>query len=406
MPTAQGRFKELRFKRQTAKGTIAGTSGGQRLRRVTSQFELQKETYNSADEITSTQQMLSSTHGVKMVNGSVSGLLSSGTYADFMSAVLRRDFTAVTALTGLSITIAGTAPNYTITRAAGDFLTGGIKVGMVIRLTAGTFNANNLNKNILVTGVTATVINGTPLNGLTLTAEGPIASATVTVQGKVTHVPASGHTQIYYGIEEWYADISQSELSNDVKIGSFNVSLPGTGNATVDFTAMGLDQTRSASAYYTAPSAESTSGIVAGASGALYVGGSPVGVVTDLSIEVNGNQTAADGTVGSNIRSDIFDGKVMATGSFTAYFENATIANNFLNEVEVSILAAVTAGSAKDAEFLSFFMPRIKVNTDTVDDGETGLKRTFNYEALYNAAGGAALSTQQTTIQVHDSLAP
>ena len=34
------------------------------------------------------------------------------------------------------------------------FLTGGIKIGDVVRLTAGTFNALNLNKNLLVLGVT------------------------------------------------------------------------------------------------------------------------------------------------------------------------------------------------------------------------------------------------------------
>jgi len=404
MPVAQGRNKELRFKRQTVLGTIAGTSGGQRLRRVTSGFELQKETYNTSDEITSTQQMLSSRHGVRMVNGSVNGLLSAGTYSDMIGALLRRDFAAVSNLTGLSITVAGAGP-FTLTRATGDFLTGGIKVGMVVRLTAGTFNAANINKNLLVTGVTATVITCVPLNGVALVAEGPIASATLAIPGKVTHVPSSGHTQIYYTIEEWYADISQSEVSTDVKVGSASLSLPGSGNATIDLSLMGLNQTRSGSVYYSAPSAESTTDVLVAASGALYVGGTSVAVVTDLSIEINGNQTAADGVVGTNVRPDIFDGKVMVTGSFTAYFENATLANNFLNETETSILAALTGGTTATADFKSIYLPRIKVNTDAVDDGEIGLKRTYSFEALYNAAGGGALATQQTTIQIQDSQA-
>jgi hypothetical protein len=408
MGLAQGTNKEIRFKRQASKGTVAGTSAGQKLRRVTGGFELQKETYNTADEITSTRQMLSSRHGVKLVNGSLNGLLSPGTYSDMVSALLRRDYAAVSAITSLSITIAGSGP-YTVTRASGDFLAGGIKVGMVVRLTAGTFNAANLNKNLLVTGVTATVITCVPLNGVALVAEGPIASATVAVPGKVTYVPSTGHTNVYYGIEEWYPDADAtgvSELSNDVKVGSASFSLPGSGNATIDLSFMGLSQTRATSVYFTSPTAETTTDVLVAASGALYVGGVAQAIITDLNMEVSANQTAADGVVGSTTRPDIFDGKVTVTGSFTAYFDSVTIANAFVNETETSILSALTAGTTAAADFKTIYLPRIKVNTDTVDDGEVGLKRTYNFEAIYNAAGGAALATQQTTIQVQDSAAP
>jgi hypothetical protein len=285
-------------------------------------------------------------------------------------------------------------------------LTDGIKVGMVVRLTAGSFNALNLNKNILVTAVTATVVTGTPLNGFTLFAEGPIASATMTVPGKVTYAPTTGHTQVYYTFEEWYSDVPASEVSSDVKVGSVSLSLPGTGNATIDFSLNGLVQTRATSVYFAAPTAETTSSVLVAASGALFVNGVSQAIVTDINMEISGNLTPADGTVGSNTRPDIFDGKVMATGTFTAYFDSNTIPDMFLNETEVSLLSALTAGSTANAEFNTIFIPRLKINTDTLDDGETGLKRTYQFEALYNANGGAALATQQTSVQIHDSLEP
>lgn len=404
MALAQGRNKVTTFKRQSAKGTIASTGSAQNLRRVTSTFTLDKETYNTADEITTTQQMLSSRHGVKLVNGSVNGLLSPSTYSDMLSALIRQDFASVSALTGLSITVAGSGP-YTITRGSGSFLTGGIKVGMVVRLTAGSFAAGNLNKNILVTGVTATVITGTTLNGSTLTAEGPVASATVSVIGKVAYVPATSHTNVYYTVEEWFSDVPHSERNQDVKVGAATLNLPGTGNATVDLSLMGLDQTRDTSQYFSSPTAETTTNTLVAASGALYVDGASIGTVTDLSIEVSGNQNPADGVVGTNLRPDIFDGKVMATGTFTAYFDSTDLADAFLNEEEISILSALTDGTEADADFMTVYMPRIKVNTDSTDDGETGLKRTYAFEALYNSAGGAAVATQATTIQLQDSQA-
>jgi hypothetical protein len=92
---------------------------------------------------------------------------------------VRRAFAAVAAITGLSITIAGSGPTYTVTRAAGSWLTDGVKVGQVGRLTAGSFNAANLNKNLVIC-VTATVLTVMPVNGVALVAEGPIAAATWT----------------------------------------------------------------------------------------------------------------------------------------------------------------------------------------------------------------------------------
>jgi hypothetical protein len=404
MTIAQGTSKQTRFKRQSAKGSLAGTSDGQILRRESSTFELAKETYNTANEITSKKQLLSSRHGVKIINGSLRGILSPGTYSDPISAILRRDFAAVSAITGASITIAGSGP-YTVTRAAGSFLTDGIKIGMVVRLTAGSFNAANLDKNLLVTAVTALALTVTVLNGSTLTAEGPIASATVSVPGKVTYVPESSHTNIYYTIEEWYSDASISERNLDVKFTEANISLPGSGNAMIDLTAIGLDQSKDASAYFTSPAAETTTDALAAANGALLVNGTAQGTVTDLTININGNGTAADGVVGTNIRPDVFNGKVMVTGSFTIYFEGGTIPDLYRDETETTLLSALTAGSAADADFVTFTISKMKLNSSTPDDAETGLKRTYNFEGVYNSAGGASLANTATTLQVQDSQA-
>lgn len=404
MTIAQGTSKQTRIKRQSAKGSLAGTSDGQILRRTSSVFELAKETYNTADEITSKQQLLSVRHGVKLVNGTINGLLSPGTYADPISAVLRRDFAGVTNITGASITIAGSGP-YTVTRAAGSFLSDGIKIGMVVRLTAGSFNSGNLNKNLLVTGVTALVLTVSVLNGSTLTAEGPIASATVSVPGKVTYAAESSQTKVYHTVEEWYPDASISERNLDVRFVQASMSLPGSGNATVDLTAIGLDQSKDTSAYFTSPAAESTTDVLVAASGILLVDGTAQGTVTDLSFDINGNGNPADGVVGTNIRPDVFVGKVMVTGSFTCYFEGGTIPDLFRDETATSIISALSAGTAANADFMTITLSALKLNSSTPDDNETGLKRVYNFEAYYNAAGGASAANTATTIQIQDSAA-
>lgn len=406
MSVSQGVSAQLRFKRQSAKGTLAGTSAGQILRRESATFELQKESYDTASEITSTQQIKSVRHGVKQIAGAISGLLSPGTYSDLIGALLRRDFAAVSASTGVSVTIAGSGPTYTITRAAGSWLTDGYKNGMVVRLSAGSLNAANINKNLLITAVTsATVLTVQPVNGVALVAEGPITGTTITATGKSTYIPTTGHSNIYYTFETWEPDVPSSEVNQDVQIGQAQFSLPGSGNAKVSFNAIGLDQTKSASVYFTSPTAETSTDVAVASAGILYVNGASIATITDLNFTVDGNVNAADAVVGSTTRPDVFRGKVSVKGSFTAYFDATTIPNLFLNETAIAIIGVLAAGTSATADFISYAIPQLKLTSDTPDDNETGRKRTYNFTAYYNSTGGAGVATEQTTLLIQDSAA-
>ena len=407
MPLAQGVFKQTRIARQSAKGTLAAAGGGFIVRREQSTFELAKETYTTESEITSTQQLLSNAHGVRLVNGKLSGILSPGTYSDAIATVMRRDFATVVSITGASITITGAGP-HTITRAAGSFLTDNIKVGMVVRLTAGGFNAANSNKNLLVSAVAALTLTVSVVNAAVvgaLVAEGPVTAATLSVPGKTTFIPATSHTNIYFTVEEFYPDVPFSERNLDVKFLMANLKLPGTGNAKVDLSGNGLNQTNNTTAYFTAPAAETTTGSLVAASGLLLIGGVSQAIVTDLSIDIDGKGQPADGVVGTDIRPDIFTGKCMVKGSFTAYFDSATIPTLFLNQVSTTLLCVVTAGSAASSDFMGFAMTDVRINTSTPDDTETGLKRTYSFVAVLNGAGGVGLAAERTSLQLQDSQA-
>lgn len=403
MALAQGVFKQTRIARQVTKGTLALVGGGFIKRREQSTFELAKESYTTESEITSTQQLTSNTHGVRLVTGKVNGILSPATYSDEISSIMRRDFAAITAITAASITIAGAGPSYTITRAAGSYLTDGIKIGFVVRLTAGAFNIANLNKNLLVTAVTALVMTVLVVNTVALVPEGPITASTVTIPGKVTFIPSTGHTNIYHTVEEFYPDVPYSERNLDVKYLQASLSLPGSGNAKCNLSATGLNQTNAAVAYFTAPAAETTTQSLVAASGLLLVGGIAQGIVTDLAIDIDGKGSPADGCAGTDVRPDVFVGKVMVSGSFTAYFDSGVIPSLFLNQTTTSLLSVLSTNASPTADFMSFAMSDVRINTSTPDDQETGLKRTYNYVAVLNAAGGAGLATERTTLLVQDS---
>jgi hypothetical protein len=407
---AYGVKKQTRFSRQSAKGTLAVVGGGQIIRRTQSTFELAKATYTTEAEINSAQQLTANRHGERTVNGKIAGLLSPGTFSDMIGAVCRRDFAAVTPIAAASFTIAVVVAgiSWSITRAAGSFLTDGIKNGQVVRFTAGSFNAANLNKNMVVLSVTATVITVQLVTAslAPLVAEGPIASATLTVPGKVTFVPPTGHTNIYYTVEEWMPDTPTSEVNQDCKVASVDLTMPGSGNVTLNVNMLGLNQTNNTTVYFTAPAVETTSQNLVGSSGLLIYGGVSIATLTNVTLKIDGKEQVANGVVGSVIRPDIFRGKVMVTGSITAYFDSTALRDQFISEAQGSITIVMTNAATSTADFVAVTLPTFDLNTATPMDGETGLTRTFNIQAEYNAAGGAGQATEQTTVYFQDSLAP
>jgi len=406
MANASGVFKQIAIKEETTYGTLPTASGAQLLRRVDASFNLTKDTYES-NEIRPDLQTADMRHGVRRVSGKLNGELSPGSYAAYLGALLKRDFAAVSALTGLSLTIAaGSGSTYTVTRGSGSFLTSGLKIGQVVRLTAGVFAAGNLNKNLFVVDMTATVLTVIVLNGTALTAEGPIATATITVPGKTTYVPTSGHTDKSYSIEEWYSDISRSETFAGCKFTKASFQLPPSGMATIGLDVVGKDlgQAPASTRYFTSPTAVSSSGVVAAVNGVLRVGGVTMATVTGLNFDVDA-AFSGDPVVGSNVVPTQFAGRVKVTGQFTAYFADGVLPAAFYDETELGIQVALTTTNDAAAEFLSFSLSRVKVGGADKSDGEGGVVRTFPFTALLNSAGGTGTAHEASTIAIQDSLA-
>jgi hypothetical protein len=406
MPAASGVFKQVAYKLETTYGVMPSAASAQALRRVTSSLNLSKDTYQS-NEIRADFQVADLRHGLRKVGGTIAGELSAKTYADFIAAALKKDFVAGASATGLSITVGGTTGAWTITRAAGSWLTDGVKIGDVVRLTAGAFNAANLNKNVLVTAVTATVITGTVLNATALTTEGPIASATLTVVGKKTMVPQTGHTDKSFSIEHWHPDAGAtgaSEVFSGCKVSKMSFSLPATGMATVSTEFVGKDATGATAQYFTSPTAATTTGCMAAVNGVVMVGGVTGGTITGMTLDISSAQSGEPG-IGSNTTDQQATGRVIATGQITAKFDSTTLRDAFYNETEISAIAVFTANNSANSDFIGFSLGRLKLTGADKDDGEKILIQTIPFQALLNVNGGTALASDLTTISVQDSAA-
>lgn len=403
MATAAGLNKQVKIKREVSYGTVPSAASSQLLRRVSSSFNLQKDTYRS-NEIRADRQIADFRHGVRRVQGSISGELSPGTYADIFSQMVQKEWVAGTSIASLSLTIAGSGPTYTVTRGSGDFLTGGIKIGDVVRLSVGSLNAANINKNLLIVALTATVATVIPLNGVAMVAEGPIATCTLAVQGKKTFIPTSSHTNISFALEHWFSDVPSSEVFSGVKFNSARISLPPTGLATVELSATGKDITTAGSEYFTSPTAVTTTTALAAVNGVLTVGGTQQAIVTGLEINLAPAQSG-DPVVGSNAVPTQFPGMIQVSGQITAQFDAATLRDIFVNETESSLAVALTTDNTATAGFCTFVMSRIKIGGADKSDGEGGIVQTLPFQALLNTGGGTSLANDATTLSMQDTSA-
>lgn len=402
MGFAAGAFKKLSINEEVTFGTLVA-AGGQYLDRVESTVDLTKDTYKS-NAIRTDQQKTISRHGMRKVGGNIKGELNPGAYKRVMQALVRKDFAAGASI-GPAITL-GASSGVGFTDSGNGFLTAGFKVGSVIQPSGFVATVND-NRRYLVTSVTAGALGVVNLDGTaaTITTEAAGASVTISEVGKVTYVPSSGHTDKSFTIEHWFSDIAQSEAFEGCKFSSMDIALPTTGLCTVDFSVMGKDILRATAQQMTTPTAAVSGSGLGSVNGVILVQGAVLGILNSLSFKVDG-QMQVDGVVGANTTPNVWPGPLVGTGSLTAFFENATLRDYFIDEVEIGIIAVMTTSNVAAPDFLAFSLPRVKLNGATKDDKETGgIKLTGTIEFLRNTAGGAGTSSEDTTIRIQDSLA-
>lgn len=405
MTVAQGTYKILTYKKQAGLGTSSSGTGGQKLRRETATFEKTKDAFNS-NEITSHQQYTGDTYGTSKTQGTINGDVSAKTYADLLGSLNRAAFTSGVAISTLSITIAGSGPTFTLTRGTGSYLTDGYKVGDVVRITAGTYTGVARDINCIVTALTATVMTVIVANGKALSAQGPVASSTITVIGKKSVTPSTGQVNDYYTFEEWLSDASLSRLYTDTQVATADITVPANGNSKIVVGLMGLGRTLGNSQILTTPTAETTTNILSGENAVILINGTQTAVATSFAAKLDGGVAPGEAVIGSKTISDNVKGDVKASGSFTKLKIDESTATLFDNETPVQLIAAVFADATDTSDFVSLSIPRAKIFSDQNDDGKKQIIATHNWTAEYNGAnGGAALATDTGIVSIQDSSA-
>lgn len=402
---AQSSRRRVSYKAEGTYGTAAGASGATVVRRTTTSINLTKEVFSS-EEVREDFQVADSRHGLRRVSGSVDGELYPGAWSPFMAAVCRRDFTGVTTInasSGDGFTISSGV----LTRAAGgsqSFLTDGVKRGMVVKLTG--MNAANINRNLLVTAVTATTITLYCLDGGSLTDEGVAdESASIVFPGKVTYIPTSGHTSPGFSIEDYFSDIDVSRLYTGCRIGGMQLEVSPNRMARVSWPTMGLqteDAESGSAPYFTSPTAAGTQRALSATPAVLLMDGAVVAIATGIQMGIDLG-LEAPAVIASNVSPNIFYGRAAkVSGQMTAFFKDRTLMNKFMLETEAELALFLESVGSAPADFVCAFLPRLKVNSASMDDPQTGVVQTLQFEGLLKPTTNGY---ESTSFQVQDSQA-
>lgn len=400
MPIASGILKVTSWKKQSGLGVPSAGASGKTARRTSSMFKADRDTFES-NEIATHHQSTGVAYGMQKADGKIDGLLSAGTFADLFASILEKDFATGIVIGTQTITYAGSTPNWTLT-GTGLMAGTGLKVGDIIRASGGSVTANNA-RNLLITALTNTVATVYALDEVAVS---PGASVTtiLTVVGKKTNAPITGHTKDYYSIEEWYSDLSKSELFTDMRVGSVAVSLPATGNGTVSIDFVGLGRTVGVAQVLTSPVTTSTA-IMTAVNGTIYINGANQVGVTGINFTVSNEAANAGARIGFNTGAEVTTGRIKVSGSLTAQFDSTTLQTLLTGETNTSIVVALTGDTTGTADCMSFAMSRVKLTSDTADDGEKAIVRTYSFVAEYNPSGGSGTANDQSILSIVDSAA-
>lgn len=365
-------------------GVLPGASAAKAFRPNSGGLVLNKEPIQSG-EVRRDGMTTRGRHGSRSVSGSYTGDLSLGSFDELIEAVFRGTFSPLLTITEATAGLTSiTTTASTIVASAGSWITAGLRVGDVFRLTNHSTPPNN-DRNLRITALTATVM--TVAETLTANAVAD-TSFTITRPKKLTQ----GVTPRSFTFEENEIDIDGSEVFKGVRVGSMQIQMQPNGMCTLNFGLVGQDMevmTGASAPYFTTPTEFVSVGMTA-VEALIRVGTTDVLDVTTLDLTLNLNAAGVP-VVGSVVTPDVFTNLASVEGSLTALKSDVTRSQQFLNETELSLHLLFTEKETAPADFCSFFLGSFTLATATKGEIGTDNARTQTFTLLtgVDERGGA-----------------
>lgn len=208
-----------------------------------------------------------------------------------------------------------------------------------------------------------------------------------------TGVLKAGTTRQSFTIERNFADIGQYLRYTGVELDGFDITVKAEGIVPIVFTVMGQDQA-SATAPVTGATyaAAPTNRPYDGFSGTIKEGGTTIAVLTEVKLTLKNNMAEVY-VVGSPDTLEPSIGKSAVTGTVTAYFQDASLLDKFVNETESSIEFTLTDGTNS----YDFLIPRVKYTGAPPNvSSDKPITLAMPFSALLDSVTGTNLQITRT----------
>ena len=214
----------------------------------------------------------------------------------------------------------------------------------------------------------------------------------------VANAAIVGQTPTFLTIEDYAADIDQARLFTGMTVNTMAVSMAPNQMVTTTFGLIGRDMSISttqktgvtASAGYE-PFDAYSGDIKLGNVGSL---GAAQTIITSLDFTLT-NGFNPTFVIGDALSQEFEYATASVEGTLTAYFEDTTLIDRFLNETESALEVTVGEGSNS----LTFLFPRIKINSADVGvDGPASRTINMSFIALYDDSDLSVSTTDTNTM--------
>lgn len=374
MAFAQGSRSGLSYVVESVFGTTPASPAYIQLPYNTHTLDMTKDRV-TGNEIQPDRMLRVDRHGNRKAGGDIVVDLRKGDFDPFLESCLMSAFAD-------SATIATTAATGSAGVATITFATQTIPpypVGSAI--TVAGMTPSGYNGTYTVTACTATSVSYANATTGAQTVAG-------TIKNKALKV---GVTSKSISIEDAAADISQFRLFTGMTVNTVAVSIKPNAMIAATFSMVGKDMTISGTSLDPAKDASSTnqpfdsySGTMAIANASATGGLTSIATITGIDFSIT-NSLAPTFVVGSATTPQLEYGMATVEGTITAYFEDATLINRFVNETTSAF--QVTVNDPTGASNYTFHFPRVKINGAAVPvGGPTSRVISLPFVALYDTA--------------------
>lgn len=371
-----GQNISVRLKAQSGLGVRATGTGGIELPIVPSAGLRLAKAAIPSPEVRSDGMNVVGRHGSRSVGGEYGVVVREGSVDELLRSVCGSTWSTVVNITQATMTSITTTTN-TIVAAAGSWITQGVRVGDIVTLTLHSTAANN-NLRLPVLGVTASTIT-VPAGSLVAD-----AVADTTFNLAVARRLVQGTAKTYWTVEEYHADIDQSEIFEDVVWSNARFAMQPDASLIATFGGVGRNafgETTGNSPILTSPTAFQTQNLTA--VDALIL---RKGVVEtrlsgfDVTIERNAQTVPVIGSVTSP---DVYPDNARVTGTISGLRVDLTMLQDFIDETEFELLFLFRETGAAPQRFFSLFLPVVKLmEAPSAELGNSGpMISTMAFEA-------------------------